>query len=170
MENLTDHKASIEKLNEMIKDVKFCMLVTQNEQGEFHSRPMATQEVDENGVMWFFTGKSSHKVKEIDREEQVNVVYGDSSTHKYVSVSGTAELVKDPAKEKELWNPFYEAWFPEGLQDPDLALLKVEISQAEYWDVPGKVATLLAFARQKLSGHRGEIGEHGNIKMDEPAA
>lgn len=165
MEKHSDNKGSIEKLNELIKDVKFCMLVTQNEQGEFHSRPMATQEVDENGVMWFFTGKSSHKVQEIGREHQVNVAYGDSSTHKYVSVSGTAELVKDPAKEKELWNPFYEAWFPGGLEDPDLALLKVQISQAEYWDVPGKVATLLAFAKQKLTGSRGEIGDHGKLEV-----
>jgi general stress protein 26 len=49
-------------------------------------------------------------------------------------VSGTAEVVHDRAKAEELWAKPLETWFPDGLDTPGLALLKVHADSAEYWD------------------------------------
>lgn len=140
MAQTNDRKESIAKLNELIKDIEIAMLTTYDQDGSLHSRPMATQKVEFDGLLWFFTRASSHKVQEIEREHHVNLAYSAPDKQRYVSVSGMARLVKDRPKMEELWNPVYKAWFPDGLDDPDLALLKVSVEHAEYWDSPSSFA------------------------------
>ena len=136
MENTTDSDGSLEKLRDLMKDINFCMLTTLDD-GCLRSRPMSTNsEVEANGDLWFFLYASSHKVSEVDRHHQVNVSFYDREKQCYVYLSGTAELVRDPAKIRELWQPELKAWFPKELDEPDIALLKVTAAKAEYWDAP----------------------------------
>src|SRR5208337_4347672 len=51
----------------------------------------------------------------------------------YVSFTGHASVVQDREKMQDLWCPAYRAWFPRGLDDPELALLRVDVERAEYW-------------------------------------
>lgn len=95
----------------------------------------------------------STKIDEVQSEQRVNVSYANSDDSRYVSVSGTAQLVRDQKKPKELWNPVYKAWFPNGLEDPNLALLKVAIEKAEYWDAPsGKMVQAIGFVKALATG------------------
>ena len=87
------------------------------------------------------------------KRQHVNVSYAEPDQQKYVSVSGTAQLVRDRSKIEELWNPLFKAWFPQGLEDPDLALLKVNVDKAEYWDSPSsKVVRLAGFLKAVATG------------------
>jgi general stress protein 26 len=124
----------IEKLRELIKDIDFCMLTTADQDGTLRSRPMSTQQTEFDGDLWFFTEFNTAKVEEVQRDQHVNVSYSDPKKNCYVSVSGTAQVMRDQAKINELWNPVHRAWFPKGPEDPNLALLKVKVTQAEYWD------------------------------------
>jgi general stress protein 26 len=154
---------SVEKLRDLIKGIKIAMLTTQEDDGTLRSRPMFTQETEFDGDLWFFTGESSPKVDEIQQQRQVNVSYVGKDT--YLSVSGKAQLVRDRQKINEMWNPMYKAWFPNGKDDPDLALLKVHVEQAEYWQSPsGTVVKLAGFAKALVTGERYEGGE--NRKLD----
>lgn len=165
MENNTDNN---KKLRELIKDIRFAMLTTLEEDGTLKSRPMATQEVEFDGDIWFFTYGGASKVDEIDHNQHVNVSYSEPKDQKYVSVSGTAQLVRDRQKIEELWNPLFKAWFPKGLDEPDLALLKVSVDKAEYWDSPSsKVVRLVGFAKALITGE--QIGNPGdNQKIEGP--
>lgn len=157
---------SVEKLRELIKDIKIAMLTTTEADGTLRSRPMGTQQTEFDGDLWFFTGKSSGKVAEIQHDQHVNVSYADPGDNRYVSVSGRAELIDDKAKEKELWNPFIKAWFPQGLDDPDLTLLKVKVESAEYWDAPSStMVNLVGFAKAVLTGKRPNIGENEKLNL-----
>lgn len=155
-----------EKLREMIKDIDLCMLTTVDESNDLHSRPMSTNgDVDESGNIWFFTSSNSHKASEIERNPNVNVSFIDSDQQHYISVSGTAELVRDKAKIKELWKPVLKAWFPDGPDQSDVALLKVNLKKAEYWDTPSStVAQAISFVSAIFSGEQVELGE--NKKLD----
>ena len=96
----------LQKLREMIKDIDFCMMTTVDEDGDLHSRPMSVNgEVDPDGDLWFFTGASSHKVSEIEKLPKVNVSFADPENQDYVSISGTAQIVRDRGKIEELWKP-----------------------------------------------------------------
>src|SRR5579864_1232595 len=112
----------IEKLAELIKDIRVAMLTTAEPDGSLRSRPMATQNTPFDGTLWFFTEINSGKVGEIEGERHVNVSYADPNAQKYVSVSGLASVVQDRAKAAELWSPVLKAWFPLGLEDPSMAL------------------------------------------------
>ena len=127
----TEH---LEKLYELIGEIGIAMLTTAGADGALRSRPMATQVAKTGGHLWFFTAADAGKVDEIQHEHHVNVSYAAPGSDRYVSVCGVANVVHDGAKIKKLWQPSMRPWFPEGPEDPNLALLDVRIEEAEYWD------------------------------------
>ncbi|QEH36116.1 General stress protein 26 [Aquisphaera giovannonii] len=131
----TEQEVNMKKLASMIRGIKVAMLTTQGRDGVLHSRPMATQDVELDRILWFFTAAHSDKADEIRQHPRVNVSYVSAQDHFYVSLAGRAEIVRDREKMAELWSPAHRAWFPKGLDDPDLALLRVEVESAEHWDM-----------------------------------
>ena len=161
-----DHNDDVKKLGELIEDIQFAMFTTVDTDGTLHSRPMATQQVEFDGDLWFFTGLDAAKVQQVNGEHQVNVSFANPDDQRYVSISGWAELVRDHQKMEELWNPLYKAWFPDGLDDPNLALLKVHVRKAEYWDSPNsKVVQLVGFAKALVTGQPYQGGENEKIRL-----
>ena len=156
---------SIEKFKKLTEGIDFCMLTTING-GQLRSRPMSTQEMDENGDLWFFTSDQTHKVDEIEKDDRVNVAYSQPDDNTYVSVSGSGQISKDREKIEKLWNPILKAWFPEGLDDPHLCLLKVSVEEAEYWDSPNsKIVQLYGFVKAMVTGEPAKGGEHGKVNL-----
>lgn len=156
---------SIKKLGGLMEDIDFAMLTTMDG-GKLRSRPMSTQKVEFDGTLWFFTSDQTHKVEEIEKDNRVNVSYAKPEDNVYVSVSGTAELVKDKEKIEELWNPILKAWFPEGLDDPHLALLKIRVEEAEYWDSPSSTLVQIAgFVKAIVTGEQAKGGENEKVKL-----
>jgi general stress protein 26 len=87
-----------------------------------------------------------------------------SSRDSWVSLVGRAAIVDDRQKLADLWNTFAEAWLPGGPDDPEAALLRVDIDSAEYWDTPGgKIASLLSFAKTKITGDTYDA-EHAKLR------
>ena len=156
---------SIKKLGELIHDVKFAMLTSVHPDGSLRSRPMATQQVEFDGNLWFFTGLNSEKVRELESNPEVNLSYSAPDDQRYVSVSGRANVSRDRKKMEELWNPLLKAWFPRGLDDPDICLLHVDVTHAEYWDSPSsKMVQLAGFIKSVVTGKRLEKpGEHEEL-------
>lgn len=157
----------IQRLAELVKDIEFAMLTTVDAEGCLRSRPMATQELEADGTLWFFTELNSGKVAELERDQHVNVSYAAPDDNKYVSVSGTARAVRDTAKAKQLWNPLLKAWFPNGPEDPNTGLLRVDVEKAEYWDAPSSTAVqLIGFAKAIVTGKRYEETGVEHKKID----
>lgn len=157
---------AVAKIAKLIKGVRIAMFTTIEEEGHLHSRPMALQEVEFDGDIWFFTNKTAPKVHQIEAEPRVNVAFSDPEHQNYVSLSGRASLVLDKAKNHELWNPSLNAWFPGGVDDPDLALIKVDVDGAEYWDSPSTVVAHVAgFVKSKLSAESADVGDHAKVEL-----
>ena len=157
----------LQKLRGLVKDIDFCMLTTVDENGDLHSRPMSSNgDIDENGEIWFFTNASSLKVSEIAKLPKVNVSFADPDNQRYVSVTGTAQLVRDREKIKELWRPEFKMWFPEGKDDPEIALLRVNLEKAEYWDSPSStIGYALSFVSSLITGKQPEFGENRKVNL-----
>ena len=166
MTSAIEQSNQIQKLQSLIKDIEYGMLTT-IDNGYLRSRPMAShKEIDDNGVLWFFTDATSHKVTEVEREHQVNVSYSGPDKQLYVSISGLPVVVRDRKKMQELWHPSLKAWFPKELDEPNIALLKVIVEQAEYWDSPaGWVAKTLGFIKATATGERASSGENAKINL-----
>ncbi len=149
----------VAKLARLIQGIQVCMFTTSDADGRLISRPMAVQQVEFDGDLWFFTKGGGRKAGQIAREPRVNVSL--SSRSSWVSIGGEAEIVRDTAKAKELWNAGIEAWFPDGPEDPDIVLVKVHADGAEYWDTPGAVVvSVLSFVKAKVTGKPYHIEDH----------
>jgi general stress protein 26 len=163
---MSDKKDEIATLGAMIKGIRTAMLTTVDRDGSLRSRPMETQDREFDGTLWFFTADDSPKIEEIEQERQVNLSYADPDSQKYVSISGRATLVRDRKMMEELWTPFIKAWFPEGLDDPRLALLKVTAESAEYWSAPpSAVVRMVGLAKALVTGEQYDAGENEKIEL-----
>ncbi|OFX03753.1 MAG: general stress protein [Alphaproteobacteria bacterium RIFCSPHIGHO2_12_FULL_66_14] len=157
------------KLWTMIKDIRYGMFTARHGNGHLRSRPMTTQNGsrDRGAVLWFFMSRSSDSVADLLAAPEVNVAYADPGNDAYVSVSGKAGVIEDVGKKRELWSPLSQAWFAGGPVDPDLALVAVAITHAEYWDMESnKAVQLFKIARAAVTGAPPtDLGEHGKVRM-----
>ena len=162
------HIASEATLWDLIKDIKFAMFTTRNAEGQLQARPMTTQnaKLDEQHALWFFMSRTSEPAVDLTASPEVCVIYADPGKDSWVSVSGHAAVVDDAAKKKQLWNVMTQAWFPRGVDDPDLALVQVRIASASYWNVKeNQVVQLLKMAAAVITGKPPQMGEHADVKM-----
>jgi len=125
--------SSNDKLWSLIRQIRVAMLTTETEDGSLRSRPMMTLQAD-GASLWFYTSRSAPKGGEIEDHHAVNLSFSDPQSQIYVSVSGRARLVDDRTRIRALWNDYAKLFFPQGADDPDLALLEVMVEGAEYWD------------------------------------
>jgi general stress protein 26 len=167
MADHAEHQDNVQKIAALIKEIDFGMLTTLDAEGRLNSRPMScNKKVEFDGDVWFFTYGESPKVHQIETRPHVNVAFADPKSQTYVSLSGRAELVRDKAKIEELWEPALKAWFPKGVDEPDIALLKINADQAEYWDAPSSpIAHLASLAKVAVTGQPAQPGENEKVSL-----
>lgn len=153
------------KLWSLIDDIRTAMM-TSVDGDVLRSRPMQGFVDQEHRLLWFFTKRSAHKTAEINRDSHVNLSYTDPKHQQYVSISGRAQLVVDRDKAKELWTPFVQAWFPEGPDDPDVALIRVSAEQGEYWDGPSStLVQLWRISKALAERDQPDMGEERKVNL-----
>src|SRR5688572_17480335 len=137
------------KLFEMIEDMETAMFTTRRASGQLVSRPMATQNRAPGADLWFVTYEGAKKLKEIERDRQVNLAYYKDRTREWVSISGSAKISRDRKKIRALWKPDWQAWFADQggpgagtPDDPRMVLIGVTIKSAVFMvvDKPAPVA------------------------------
>ncbi|UKT65524.1 pyridoxamine 5'-phosphate oxidase family protein [Pedobacter mucosus] len=160
------NEKNIAILKEMAESVRTCMFTTFSTDNEFGSRPMGTAKIDDDGNVWFFTNEFSLKSKEISKDNNVLLAYSDPSKNTYLSVNGKAELVDDQIRKEAYWSIFIKAWFPKGVEDPNLILIKVTPEHAEYWDSSSsKAVVLFSILKAVVTGDTPDLGKHDTIKF-----
>jgi general stress protein 26 len=157
-------KEELDHLATLIGKARIGIITTVNEEGHLVSRPMAVKEREFDGDLWFFTEDPSHKTAEVRANPEVNVAL--ESGKGWVSLAGTAEVVKDAAKIDELWDTGAEAWFSEGRSDPKVALLKVTAHTAELWATDeAKPLVLFKYAKAAVTGGRPNVGHSETVDL-----
>ncbi|HVD99454.1 MAG TPA: pyridoxamine 5'-phosphate oxidase family protein [Cytophagaceae bacterium] len=157
----------VDRLVELLKEVHTCMLITHERfNGELAGRPMGITKVEPDGTMWFFAKVMSQKVEELEHDEQVSVVIIDEKKNIYLMIHGKGDISYDKEKMKELWNPTMKAWFPEGLDDPDMVLIKIIPTEAKYWESSSsKMVVLFNMVKAAVTGKEYDEGSMGKINL-----
>jgi general stress protein 26 len=137
------------------------MVTTIADDDLFRSRPMLLERVEDDGSLVLLTHASSQKVHELTRDSRVNVTFADDKGTRYVYATGRGRVGRDEHLIEELWNPTYRAWFPGGRDDPEIAVLRIEVERVEYWDVPSsRLVRLWGAVTALATGKVAESGEH----------
>lgn len=161
----TSHTDPVQRVAELIKDFRVAMLTTRNAEDRLVAHPLTVQEAEFDGDLWFLVSKTATFVDDLRADAHAGISL--SSNDAWVSLSGTARLVEDRAKVRELWNPTVEAWFTEGPDDPKVGLLKFTAQSAEYWDSPGgKLAAIFSFVKSKITGEQYDA-ENETVELPE---
>ena len=154
----------LDTIHHIMRGARFATVTTRGADGRLFSRPLAVLDHDFDGTVWFFTQDPSPKTAEIAGDPHVNVAYADGASH--VSLSGTATVSRDAALIDKFWNPWAEAWFEGGRDDPSVALLEVTADTVEFWHVD-KPAVLRAFevAKGLVTGSAPDVGESRTVDL-----
>jgi general stress protein 26 len=153
---------------EILRDFNQAMLVTHSTQSGLRGRPMTIAEIADDGSIWFITGADSSKVDETLQDPNIMAVM--QSTAKYLSVSGQATVQRDRAHVERLWKDAYKVWFRGGKDDPNIVLIQLKPSEAEYWDSSGLTGLKFAlqYAKAYVSGQeiRNEsVDQHAKVQL-----
>ncbi|MET3827189.1 general stress protein 26 [Sphingomonas sp. PvP055] len=99
--------------------------------GSSHSEPLMAQlDKDLVDTLFFFTGKDNRLA-----DGGAVMAQFVSKGHDYFAcMAGTIRQDNDKAMIDKLWSKQVEAWFPQGKEDPNLALLRMDIDSAELWE------------------------------------
>nr|WP_321222824.1 pyridoxamine 5'-phosphate oxidase family protein [uncultured Psychroserpens sp.] len=156
---------AISKIAALLDNNKLAMMATKLDSMPFSVCPMTTQEIDNTGKLWFFTGKSSEHYKYLQKDNRLHLTYANQSNQEYLSVYGTAQLLVDKQKIDALWSPILKVWF-DGKDDPNLALLCVTIKDAYYWDQKyNKAVTIFKMAKAAVTGEESDTNNQGELTI-----
>ena len=132
MSDTTARSRKIREVRKLIDNFDTAMLVTESVSGDLRARPMAIAGHSEGAVLHFLTRREAGKLDELSARSRVSVVM--QGRDLYLSISGFARVIDDPALTERFWSPLARLWFPEGPRDKNLVLLRVAPVYAESWD------------------------------------
>ncbi len=164
MEKNLIQEEAVKKFKKLAEEVRVCMFITNTNGEDEHTRPMSTIDVEEDGTLWFFTDIRSIKIEEVAVDKEVHLTYAHPGKESYMDVWGSAKIVTDKQQIKDKWSPIIKAWFPDGVDDPNIALLKIKPNQCYYWDAEtGKMVQFLKMAAAAITGKRLADGKEGKL-------
>ena len=164
-ENLNNAEA-VKKLTELVDKIDIGMVITRTKNDELHIVPLSRQEVDEQGNIWMLISSESNTHQNVLENSQIDIAYSHVGDYNFVSVSGKATVSKDQARIDKYWNKMMDAWFEKGKDDPRIRILKVETSDAHYWDnKSNKLITFFKVATSAITGAKMDIGREGDLDL-----
>lgn len=168
-ENFKDlhEEKAVEKIKELTEKATTCFFCTNIHTGKpFATRPMSVQKVDDEGNFWFLSANDSHKNSEIMSDSSVQLLFQGSDYSNFLNIYGTATVSEDKAKIKELWEPILKTWFTEGVDDPRISVIKVDLADGYYWDTKNiKAVGLIKRAAGAIMGKTLDDSIEGNLDV-----
>ena len=165
-ENLANTEA-IQKLKDLAMKIDVGMLCTHTSDSKHvHAVPMSTQEVDDDGNIWFLFSSESDSFHHLQADSQICLLYSDPGSYHFLSIHADTETSQDPIRIEKYWNPMVEGWFEKGKEDPHIRILKVKPHEAHYWDTKSnKLITFFKVAMSGITGSKLDVGREGDLKL-----
>ncbi|MGN6503580.1 MAG: pyridoxamine 5'-phosphate oxidase family protein [Pseudolysinimonas sp.] len=156
--------SEIDIVTRILKAGRTASVTTRTADGALHSRPLGIIEDDFAGTLWFFTADPSAKTADVAAHPEVNVSVGDGKG--WLSMSGTARVSRDGARIEKYWNPWAEAYFEGGRDDPKVALLEIDVDTIEYWDLDKPaVAQVFEVLKGLITRKAPDVGDTGTLTL-----
>jgi len=84
-------------------------------------------------IIYISTNTSSSKIEHIKKNPKICVYYCDPENFKGVMFGGEVDKIDDMEIKRKIWLDWWTRYYPEGLEDPDYALLRLNPKQARFY-------------------------------------
>lgn len=163
--NLQQQEA-IKKMQDLAEDIKIAMFCTYDSNRRIQATPMATQKIDDSGNIWFISDKNSDRNSDIQKNNEVDILYSHPGKESFVSIHGKASVLFDKKLIAEMWSPLAKTWFKEGKDDPNISLIKVMPEEGKYWDTKhGKMVSFIKMIASTVSDKTMDDGVEGKLQI-----
>lgn len=128
-----------------------------------HFQPMTQFNEPEARTIWFFTRTDTDLVHQIDEGKAMFVIQDDKFQ---ACIGGRLHLDPDRSKIDAFWNPMVAAWYPDGKDDPRLALLRFDLEDAELWMTDaGPIKVAFEVVRANLGDRTPDLGDRAHLDL-----
>ena len=98
-----------------------------------HAQPMTAQVLGDENYIYFFTTKDNGLVRNMHENNRAIATFVSKGHDLFATIHGGLAEDQDRAKIDRLWNPHVAAWYPEGKNDPNLLLIRLDPESAQIW-------------------------------------
>ena len=152
------------KLADLINPGTTMMVVTQDANREWSSRPLTVTEFNEDTIKVLVDGTTDW-AQGLSENDNVHVTVSDTRENNWVSLNAVASLTTSKDEIDRLWNVAAAAYFDEGRDTPGIAVLTLECTDGRYWSSPsGRLGSLVSMLRAKI-GDPEDSGKHGQVEL-----
>ena len=158
-----DHK---DRVWEILEHTPIGMLTTRFAAG-LRARPMDGRPDRTISAIFFVTDVRGLKDNEIESCPDACFAVVDQKDKAYLSITGRAEILHDEALARHIWKEADNVWWPEGPQDLNVCVLRLDPQIAELWDGPASsIVASYEFAKARLTGVKPNLGENRKVTVD----
>jgi general stress protein 26 len=131
---------TLDAISEKMRDIDIAVLSTRTAKGAIAGRPMSNnRQVEFDGDSYFFTLDDTGTVADLSSDPNVGLSYRSKSGPLsmkpfFITLEGTAELIRDKARFADHWTKDLDVWFKDGIDTPGLVMIKVHAERLHYWD------------------------------------
>jgi general stress protein 26 len=130
-----------------------------------HFQPMTAFVERETNTLWFFTRKETDLAQAVASGiSDAAFIFLDRKLQ--ACIDGRITLSHDQARIDRYWNAHVAAWYPEGKDDPQLTLLRLDVTEAAVWISEGGLLKY-AFEVAKANAGKGtpDVGERHDLNF-----
>ena len=129
------------------------MLTNVDELGAHVGRPMLPLFIRNDPDIYFLTHQSSRKVTQLSARPHIGLsIFADNC---FLFAAGSAYISRDAGLIRRLWHPTYRAWFPDGKDDREATVIRVEVERVDYWEPPSSQVIRVVQAVKAVLTRRG---------------
>jgi general stress protein 26 len=125
--------AALHSARATMRRKSFCVLTTLGTDGP-SARVVEPFRAEPDFSVWFGTSIASRKVAELRANPAATLVYEDDARGACVVLVGRAEVIDALDERRQHWKPAWWAFFPDGPETADYALLHFKPQRLEVWD------------------------------------
>ena len=115
----------------IIAKAHYAALVTIGEKGQPQARPVDPFAPEKDLTIWIATKATTRKVDQISADPRVTLMYFDPANPGYVTIIGTAKVVRDPAEKAKHWKEEWTAFYKNKNRGDDYLLIRVTPTHLE---------------------------------------
>ena len=158
---------AVTKIRELVKAAGTGFFCTAIQSGRpVPTRPMAVQEVDDQGRLWFMSASDSHQNRENAKDSAVQLLFQGSSYSEFLSLYGHATISTDKALIEKFWKPTLKTWFTEGKDDPRITVISVQPLEGYYWDTKhNKLVVMAKMVAGAITGKTLDDSIEGTLRV-----